>query len=405
MKKRVLFVDDDQGVLDGLERMLYAMSDEWEMMFCQSGRQALELMKEKPFDAIVSDMRMPEMNGEELLREIMRDYPETIRFILTGHASDTSAMRSADVAHQFLDKPCDPDELQALLRHTLSLRKMLNHTGMMKLVTSLGALPALPAIYKDLVYELNSPDPSIKAAADIVSNDVAMSAKILQLVNSSFFGLRNEVMELTQAATLIGLDMLKSLVLVADIFTGDSGNPLPKSFSQSDLSDHSMLVGVCARSIVESEMQNTAMIQEAFTAGLVHDVGKLILAVNRPIEYEQVCVDVLEGKGPASERELQVFGATHCEVGGYLLGLWGLPETIVDAVTHHHAPGLHESQSFTALTAVHAADALIREIERPVNTATLTELDTHYIKTLRLDDHVGRWREICQEHALEVHYA
>lgn len=402
MKKNVLFVDDEQSLLDGLERMLYGMSDEWDMTFVTSGEQALVRMGMEHYDGIVSDMRMPGMDGAELLSEVKRLYPQTIRFVLTGHADDEAAIRSADLAHQFLNKPCDPGELEGLLKHALSLRKMSLSDGMKKLVTSLSGLPSLPKLYGELVAELNRADPSLKTAADIVSRDVAMSAKVLQLVNSAFFGLRNEVTDLTQAATLLGLDTLKDLVLVAHAFSVETGRPLPPSFSQRELSAHSLLVGNCAKSIVADVTDNITAIQESFTAGMLHDLGKLILAVNRPDEYESVCADVRLGIVSSVDAEQEVFGCTHCDVGAYLLGLWGLPDTIVEAVAYHHEPQLCDSHTIGALTAVHVADALIRENEAVVKGTKLTKLDVDYVAKLRLTERIDDWRELCRRSAEEV---
>ena len=349
VKKKLLFVDDERDILDGLERMLYDMCDEWDMVFVDSGAQALICMEKEHFDGVISDMRMPGMDGAELLFEIKRLYPETIRFILSGHSDNESTIRAANLAHQFLNKPCDPGELQNQLKHAITLRTMLYNDKIKTLVTSLNVLPSLPEYYEELVEEVQSPEPSIKTVGSIISKDVAMTAKVLQLVNSGFFGLHNEITDITQAITLLGINTLKALVMVAHAFSVRADCPLPGSFSLRDLSSHCLFVGTCAKCIMEDLTDNEAEIEESFTAGLLHDIGKLILAMNRPVEYESVYEDVREGRISAMDGERQVFGSTHCDVGAYLLGLWGLPDNIIEAVVYHHSPHLCERRSISAL--------------------------------------------------------
>ncbi len=400
--KRIIFVDDEANVLEGLRRMLFFMSDEWEMEFVQSGEDALEAMKEKPFDVIVTDMCMPGMDGTELLAQVKRLYPQTVRFVLTGHADDETALRTVDMAHQFMSKPCDSHELQALLQRALSLRQRLDDESVRQLVGSLESLPSLPKLYSELLDELLSPDASVRVVGRIIGKDVAMSAKVLQLVNSAFFGLRSEVTDLVQAASLLGLETIKSLVLMIGTISNTSDGRLPSSFSLDEAARHSMAVAARAQAIARTLTGDKHQVQNAFTAGLLHDVGKLVLAANCRNEYSKVLSRVNEGETTLWEAEHAVFGSTHSEVGAYLLGLWGLPDAIVEAVAFHHVPGLCAEESFGTLTAVHVANCLEHEHEDHVYEGQRRSqpVDTEYLARLGLDDRLSEWRVICGEIAV-----
>jgi len=400
--KRIIFVDDESNVLEGLRRMLVFMSDQWEMEFALSGEEALDTMKDKPFDVIVSDMRMPGMDGVQLLTEVKRLHPQTIRFVLTGQADDETALRTVDMAHQFMSKPCDPEELQALIRRALSLRQRLNDESVKELVGSLDSLPSLPKLYKELLDELLSPDPSVREVGMIIGRDVAMSAKVLQLVNSAFFGLRNEVTDLTQAASLLGLGTIKSLVMMISATSSASGSQLPSLFSLEEVVRHGMAVAARAQAIARTLTDNKHKVQDAFTAGLLHDIGKLVLAANRRKEYNTVLQRVNRAETTPWEAEKEVFSSTHSEVGAYLLGIWGLPDSIVEAVAFHHTPGLCAEETFGTLTAVHVADCLEHEHENQVYDAkrVYQPVDTEYLARLGLADRLAEWRDVCGDIAI-----
>ncbi|MEO1204062.1 MAG: HDOD domain-containing protein, partial [Pseudomonadota bacterium] len=222
--KRILFVDDEPNVLSGLRRSLFQQRGKWDMHFVESGAAALEaLAGSEPFDVLVSDMRMPEMSGEELLEAVAAEYPRVARLVLSGHAERASAVRAAGVAHQFLAKPCDPDALKRAVSRTCYLRSQLNDRGVLKAVAGLGQLPSLPRIYRDVAAEVKSDDPTLEKVANLISADLGMSAKVLQLVNSAYFGLGRRVEDVRNAASLLGLDVIHDLVLANSAFAALGG--------------------------------------------------------------------------------------------------------------------------------------------------------------------------------------
>jgi len=189
-KKRILFVDDEQKILDGLKRMLHSKRQEWEMEFVGSGTEALKRMKEIPFNLIVSDMRMPEMDGAELLKNVKKLYPQTVRFILSGYSDKDMILRTLGTTDQFLVKPINADSLEKIISRALDLLESVKDNDIRAFVSKIESLPTMPELYKKLKVLLESSTSSFSDIAKIISKDVSMTAKILQLVNSSFFGLR-----------------------------------------------------------------------------------------------------------------------------------------------------------------------------------------------------------------------
>ena len=219
MKKRILFVDDEPKILEGLQRTLRSMRQEWEMQFAGSGQEALECLSKEPFDVVVSDMRMPGMDGAQLLKEVMRLYPQIARIILSGHSDQEIVLKSVRIAHQYLAKPCEAETLKSVVTRTCALRELLADDAVRRMVSNMDSIPSLPSLYAEIMEEIQSPNASIQRVGKIISKDMGMTTKILQLVNSAFFGLRRHVSSPSQAVSLLGLDTIRALVLSVHIFT------------------------------------------------------------------------------------------------------------------------------------------------------------------------------------------
>lgn len=392
-KRRILFVDDEIYVLRGLERMFHNMRQTWDMQFTDDPRQALEILAGAPFDVVISDMRMPGMNGNRFLTEVMRRHPQIIRIILSGHTDPEQTMEAFNVTHQLLTKPCDATTIRATVCRALALRKLLDgDTPLKALVSRLVSLPSLPSLYTRIVQELQSPQASINSVANIISEDPAMTAKILQLVNSSYFGLRRSISNLTQAVVLLGLDTIKALVLTTQVFS-QFDSEIIRGYSVKALWQHSAMVGGLARRIARAEGCDEALINDALMAGLLHDVGKLILAANLPNIYSKV-TEMVEREGiDTTTAERRLFGAAHGETGAYLLGLWGLPTSIVEAVAFHHHPQDCETPGFSALTIVHIANAISHQFTTHPRPSMSSPLDEDYLDTLGIDHRLAHWQD------------
>jgi len=392
--KKILFVDDEPSVLQGLQRMLYGMRGEWDTSFAGSGPEALDLLERERFDVIVSDMRMPGMDGAELLAEVRERYPHIVRIVLSGYSDQETILRSVAAAHQYLSKPCDVATLKSTISRACSLRALLSNESIQRCISTLKSLPSLPALYTTLLEELRSSSCSIARVGEVMSSDMGMAAKVLQLVNSAFFGVSRQVSSLTQAVNLLGLETIKALVLSAQVFSQFEANKLPAHLA-SHLWNHSLATGTYARAIARLEDSNSQTSDHAFMSGLLHDVGKLVLAINLFDRYVKA-LDLSEHEHlPLADAELRTLGITHAEVGAYLLGLWGLPDAIVEGVAFHHCPGECPEASFIPLTAVYVADILEHE-RHPDGTDCVSKADAGYLKRLGLSKRFDAWRVACE---------
>jgi HD-like signal output (HDOD) protein/CheY-like chemotaxis protein len=390
MKKRILFVDDETMVLQGLERALRPMRNDWEMVFASSGSKALELMNQAPFEVVISDMRMPGMNGAELLAEVLKKFPKTVRLILSGHADRDLVMKCVGSTHQYLSKPCQPDELKAAIKRAGNLEQSLRDQSLRQLVSRMDRLPSIPSLYVEIVEKLQDPDCGVADIGEIVGKDLGMAAKILKLVNSAFFGLGRQISNPTEAVSYLGIDTIKTLVLSIHAFSQFSPSRAGK-FSIESLWVHSQATAGLAKEITRMENPDPKLMDEAFVSGLLHDTGKLVLASNFPVEYDQMLQRAKPGSLGQLAAEENTFGANHAEVGGYLLGLWGLPVPVVEAIALHHQPGECPHLAFSPLTAVHAASGLVN-MQQHADLAEREEVDLDYLGKLGLSERIETWR-------------
>jgi HD-like signal output (HDOD) protein len=385
MTRRVLFVDDEPNILSGMRRLLHPFREEITPAFASSGAEALGILDKESFEVVVSDMRMPGMDGASLLTEVMKRWPNTVRIVLSGQSDKETILRSIGPTHQFLSKPCDSQTLLDTIRRSCALRDLLADARLQELVGRMTTLPTLPSVYAEIAAELQAGNASVAHIAGLVTQDLGMTAKVLQLVNSSYFGLPQRISEPRQAVSLLGLDALKALFLSTQVFTQFEGRDLG-GFTLEESGNHAAQVGALARSIAMAENASSAMADDSLMAGLMHDVGKLVLAVNLPDQYAMIMRTASQEQVDVWEMEIEMLGLDHADVGVFLLGLWGLPDTVLEAIAFHHRPNSCLSQGFTATSAVHAADSLVRG----------RQPDPGLMAVLGLADRVEAWKELMK---------
>ena len=396
MKKKVLFVDDEINVLQGLKRMLHPLRQEWEMAFVQSSAEALDYLAREPFDVIVTDIRMPGTDGAQLLQRVSQLYPNMVRIILSGQANEEMIYRTIGPSHQYLSKPCEPDVLRKTIERAFAIRKMLNNEKLKEVISNIDRLPSLPKLYSELIQVLKDPDVSVQDVGNIISRDVSMTAKILKLVNSAYFGLRRNVADPVEAVKFIGLDAIKSMVLSMKFFSSFDPRKLQK-FSLENVFNHSTTVGLLCKCIAEQEGNNRAWQSEAFLAGMLHDAGKLIFADNFYDSYQQVFTLARERDLPLWEAEKEVFGVTHGEVGAYLLGLWGASDIIIEAIAYHHRPLECVHKEMGLLTLVHVANGLANRASGVEKTGQQSYFQDEYLEQIGVKDKIQEWETRCQK--------
>ncbi len=392
-KLRILFVDDDPNILSGLRRMLRSMRDQWETAFVGSGSEALEFLERQEVDVVVSDMRMPGMDGAQLLQAIKERHPHIIRIILSGQSERDKVFKTVRVAHQYLSKPCDDETLKAAIERSLLLRDLLVDEGVKQVVSQIDSLPSLPTLYMEILQELESEYSSMQRVGGIISRDIGMTAKILQLVNSAFFGFYRQVASPVQAAEILGMETIKVLVLSVKIFSTLDQTRLSE-FHLQDLWRHSLVTGLVAKAIARKERHSQPMIDQAFMAGVLHDSGKLVLAANFPQKYREVLGLSRERGIPLWQAERQTLGVSHGEIGAYLLALWGMPEPVIHAIARHHQPPSLPGQ-FSLRTLIFTSNLLEHAAGGQEGAEKAALLDR--LRDQGLGDRLDVWQEICEE--------
>ncbi len=375
--------------------MLRSMREEWNIDFANNGQDALERLAQEPYDVIISDVKMPGMDGVQLLTEVRTQYPHITRLLLTGQAEEETILKAVGPAHQFLSKPCDAEVLKTTISRTCALSALLEAPTLKQLASQMISIPTLPSLYTELVQVLEDPESTLEHISTIVAKDMGMTAKILKLVNSAFFGLPRQVSSPSQAISFLGIETLKTLVLTVQVFE----ELKPKhttNFSIESLWEHSIQTGDFAWKIAQAENLEEHLVSDTLAAGMLHDVGILLLATQLPDHFAEAIELSNAQQVSLHEAERQILSASHAELGGYLLGLWGLRHPVVEAVAFHHQPKVIETQQFTPLTAVHIANALHTEKEKSGEQREGQGIQDEYIDSIGLTAHLQSWRDICQ---------
>lgn len=393
-KIRIAFVDDEPNILRGLRRSLAAMSSQWDMQFLNSGEEALREMAAQPFDVVVTDMRMPGMDGAQLLDAVRASHPGTIRVILSGFADNEAILRTVGPAHVYLAKPCSAEVLRDTVARLVRRRGLLDNDGLRRALAGLSNLPSLPQIYLDLQRELKSPHCSAQSVADLIATDLAMTAKLLQLTNSAFFAVSSRVTSPLAAVRLLGLDVLQTLVLRLGLFRQFRGSPSTAPLLEA-LTSHGLAVARLAErlAVTEADAANTG--KAVRIAAMLADLGSVILLDAHPRTF----VDLLHHVSPDKSlrrSEEQAFGAGSAAIAAYLLGLWGFSDEIVEAVAYADRPSRLPGCGGPVLAVLHAATAL-----GPPSPLGQSEslLDLDYLERCGLADRLPRWQQIAAAQA------
>lgn len=392
-EKRILFVDDDEYVLQGMRRMLHGSRQLWTTAYARDGAAALELMQNQPFDMIIADMQMPGISGAELLAETLHMHRGMIRFALSAYSNREMVIKAAGLSHQFFSKPCDAVRLRAAIANAFHFRDLVP-PPMQAQITTVECLPVSPRTLLRLSSLLAEPDASPTAAADIISRDLALSAKILHMAHWAFFMPRTQTRTIERAAHYIGIELLRDLILKGG-FIRTIDNDLLSLFPIARIFRHSRTVRTLAGRVAAALSTDPHEADEAAVAGLLHDIGRMVLIASRPEVYQALLGAPEASTRSVHELESRAFGVHHGQLGGALMLLWGIPGRIADAIAAHHNPAAADNPASPVVTAVHVADALAHQLEREEKQQA-SRLDTDYIESLGLSSFVPEWQRLAE---------
>jgi len=353
--KNIVFVDDERELLDGLRARLYKHRNDWNMQFLLSGDEAIAAFEQRHVDLIVSDVRMPGMDGGQLLSVVKQRWPNTVRVIVSGYSDPVQAVRLTSLAHQYVAKPCDGRQLENIIERCFNLRDLLSEEPLRKMVGRIGKLPAMPKTYGLLQTALAQPSVTAAEIGDIVTADAAIASKVLQITNSAFFRLRKPMVRIKDAVTYLGFATIRNLVLSAELSSQWKASQSLLDVDPEQLQNHAQFAAAACKSLAGGR----ASADDAWLAGLLHDIGHWILIQECPNELARALELSRSENIPLFECERRTTGATHAQIGAYLLGLWGLPYSIVEAVAMHHTPKAITPHGYDLLGALSVSHALL----------------------------------------------
>lgn len=327
---RLLFVDDEEMVLQGLKRQFRKYKKSWDMRFANSGQEALKMLEESPADVVVTDMRMPQMDGSELLTQVRDLYPETIRFVLSGQTDQGTLMTGLGSIHQFIQKPCEEGVLVSSIERARKLSGEITSRKCAAMAGKLTSLPVLTNTLAELRRAIKDGD-DCSELGEIVSRDPGLSCKLLQLVNSAFFGIPRKVESVRMAITLLGLQQLESICTSIALFDSVSKNDPSNGFVES-IWRKCVDIGTCAAKLAEDEDRDADFQSNAQQAGMLSHIGRAMFVRSMPVKFERA-LHLSESEGiPLLDAEREVFGTTQDALSAYMLGMWAFNDKIIEAV-------------------------------------------------------------------------
>jgi putative nucleotidyltransferase with HDIG domain len=386
----ILFVDDDP-LLRELYRDIGSKLPSYVFECVSSAEEGISVLECTPFDAVVTDLAMPGLNGVEFLAHVVRAQPDSARIVISGHADKLKIAECLSVGHRYLNKPFDPRTLIALLQHITHFRGIISNPKLRSLLGSMGSLPSPPDAFVKISQIIESPYSSVSDIAAEMERDAALTTKILRLVNSAQFGIQRKIVSPEEAIQILGVAFVRDLVLAIQTFTNFQKSPANYAVP-STVWEQSIRTSCAARKLGRALGFSDTVCEQAFLAGLLHDVGKLILITKAHEDYKSLLDYASRFQLSASEAERRLFGVTHAQLGAYLLALWGLPDEVVRIVEHHHSPSLLRDPSLIEpLLLVHVAQGLDDSRDGKA------QLDSAFLEKEGFPGGLDYWREQLNE--------
>jgi putative nucleotidyltransferase with HDIG domain len=391
MKKNILLVDDDILVLKALKRSLRQFKDQCNVFYAQSAQEALEQLDQAVIDVLITEVRLIIGDSELFLRSFLKQHPGAARIILTGYTAGDAIFKFAGLAHQLLAKPWSDEILIETIQRADLISQLLSDERLKRTLHLIENFPSIPSVYLELTEKLKTSESSMEEIGEIIIRDPSLTIKLLQIVNSPYYGLPMPVTDPQKAVTLLGLDIVKGFVLTSGIFKQYEQHSVV-GLQIDALWQHSLKSANIVRQIAKQEHLEKEIGEASFIACLLHDVGKIIIASNFPDEHKEICSRTASDGLPAWHAEQMVLGVSHAEIGAYLLGLWGLPLTIIKAVQEHHRPNVNEHTQIDQTVLVHVANAIEKASVTPPGDPA-ADLNAEFVARLQLGNSIVKWQQ------------
>lgn len=393
---RILLIDDELQVLEGLKRMLSSVTEITYLECSRCGVEALEKLSQTRFDLVICDLQMPDLSGVQILEWLRENHPETIRFILTGmidHPLHHAALR---LSHQLIAKPCRPELLRELILRAICLKRRLSQSELTSVLPKIQALPSLPKAYQHVMDYLSLPTASCRGLSRLIAEDIGMSARIMQLANSAYYGRPGKVHNPIHAVVYLGMKTVEAMILREGIFSKIDA-ALAERFAAYALEGHCIRVGMLAKQICTDLAMPAEMSDQASMAGILHDTGKIIMIAEFTRQFEQALRKSRTERIELADAERQICGFTHAELGAILLSLWSLPADIIETAAFHHQPwqlinqGSTTNRPLCMADVIYMADCIDHQYCSNWSDGwTFSALDA-YLSDFGLTDRYRRW--------------
>ena len=345
---RLLIVDDDPLILKALNRTFRMQRPRWSAEVVDSGEEAVQRLNATPFDLVLTDMQMPGMDGSHVLRHARQVQPSAVRVVLSGHAPLRRILEAEGDYHRFLVKPVDPNDLVAIIEGFVLDPKEEGAAIARGLVAGLDRIPSLPSNLTELRRLLSQPEPDAPAVTAIILQDIGLASKLLKLVNSAYMPFRRSITDLRQAIDFLGMELIKEMVMDRGVMA-PAEDEVPEGMSLHSLWAHSRYVAQVAGELILQETGDPHAAGEAYSVGLLHDIGRVVLATNPACAYRTILGEALDPSEMLTSLERSHLGTDHVQVGAQLLSLWGLPEPFGSALREQHGTDLRQHTSLVSL--------------------------------------------------------
>jgi HD-like signal output (HDOD) protein len=392
MSRLVYVVDDQPPVLETVLMLLESVDPAWRVEGFTSAAAALAAVKAQPPDLVLTDHQMPEMQGSKLLEEVRVAAPNAVRIIMSGYV-DINALSAVISAHQYIAKPFDVFQIKELIQRTFAARARMEHLGLQELVTALRSLPSLPHVYYAVLKELADEHHSIDAIAQLVAKDAGLSGKLLQVANSPLFGRGSLISSPFEAVLCLGSQMIKAVVLSQAPFR-HYGQIKCLEIDVPRLWNHCWEVAHLVQRICLEQKLPQASADEAFLAGILHEIGKLILIDSFPERFQAACEAARQARAPLTPFLLREFHAAPAHLAAYLMELWGLPGAVIQAVALQEHPENDPSGEFSLATALYIADQVATR-KSPPDAFAIPEWNSECLKAMGCESDIAVWERLA----------